>query len=125
VQVAFANPPAVMPHIRSGKLHALAVTSALPSKLFPGLPTVAASGLPGYDVTVPTGLFAPRETPANAIGTLNEAINRALNRDEVKRRFVEYGAEVVGGPPSSLGNAVKSDLVKWGKVIKDAGIRVD
>jgi len=124
-QLTFGNPPAVMPHVKSGKLRALAITSARPSALFPGLPTVAASGLPGYDVTVVTGVFAPARTPPTVIARVNAEVNRALKNPAVRELFANTGAETAGGTPEDLLATVKADLAKWGKVIKEAGIRVE
>ena len=125
VQMMIANPPAVTPHIKSGKLRALAVTSAQPTALFPGLPTVSASGLPGYEVTVTTALFAPIKTPVAIISRLNQETVRILHRSDVKERFFNTGVEAVGTSPGELGSSIKSDLAKWGKIIKDAGMRAD
>ncbi len=125
VQLMFANPPAVTPHIKSGKLRAIAVTSANPSALFPGLPTVAASGLPGFDVTVVTSLFAPAKTPTAIINRLNQEVAFALHRPEVKERVINTGVEAIGSSVAELANTEKSDIAKWSRVIKDAGIRLD
>ncbi len=125
VQMMFANPPAVIPHIKTGKLRAVAVTSAKPSALFPGLPTVTSSGLPGYEVTVTTALFAPARTPAAIIDVLNQDAVRALRKPDISERFFNSGVEVVGSTPAELASTVRSDLAKWSKVIKAAGIRTD
>ena len=115
----------VAPHVKTGKLRALAVTSAEPSALTPGLPTVAASGLPGYEVVGLTGIWAPAKTPAAIINRLNQEIVRVLNRADVKERFLNAGSEVVGGSPQEFTAMIKSDIARMSKVIKDAGIKVD
>jgi tripartite-type tricarboxylate transporter receptor subunit TctC len=125
VQLMFANPPVVTPHIKSGKLRALAVTSAQPSALFPGLPTVAASGLPGYEVMVATALFAPAKTPDAILRRLNHEAVLILHRPDVKERFFKIGAEAMGGSSAQLADWIKADLAKWSRVIKVAGIHVD
>ena len=112
-----------MPHVKSGRLRALAITSAQPSPLMPGLPTVAASGLPGYDAESLYGLFAPANTPAAIINRLNQETVRYLTMPETKERFLNAGLETAGGSPEQLLATVKSDMAKWGKLIKDAGIR--
>lgn len=109
-------------HVKSGRLRALAVTSARPSALVPGLPTLAAS-LPGYESASPFGIFAPAKTPATLIERLNREIVRVLNSAEVKERFFNSGVETVGSSPAQLAAAVKSEMAKWGKLIRDAGIR--
>ncbi len=99
------------------------MTSAQPSALFPDLPTVAASGLPGYDAASIMCIFAPARTPAALIDQLNQEIVRILNRAEVKERFMRAGSEVVASSPEQLAATMKADMARMGKVIKDAGIR--
>ena len=115
----------VMPHVKSGKLRALAVTSAEPSTLAPGLPTVAASGLPGYESTGMTGMWAPAKTPGAIISRLNQEAVRAINRPDVKERFLNAGLEIVGSSPEQFAAIIKSDIARLSKVIKDAGIKLD
>jgi tripartite-type tricarboxylate transporter receptor subunit TctC len=126
-QVHLMFPPtgSGMPHVKSGRLRALAVTSAQPTALAPGLPTMAASGLPGYESALLLGVFAPAGTPPTLITRLNREIVRVLNRPEVKERLFNAGAETIGGSPEHLVATVNADIARWGKVIKDAGIRAD
>jgi tripartite-type tricarboxylate transporter receptor subunit TctC len=123
VQLAFATPGSVAPHIASGRLRALAITSAQPSPLLPGLPTIAASGVPGYEAASIVGAFAPAKTPAATINRLNQEFVRVLNRPDVKERFVKVGVETVGSTPEEFGAKVKSEMARMGKVIQEAGIR--
>lgn len=123
VQLMFATSVAVAPHIKSGRLRALAVTSAEPSALVPGLPTLAASGLPGYESVAMFGVFAPAKTPATLISQLNREIVRVLNRAEVKERVFNAGSEAVGSSPEKFAAAMRAEIAKMGKVIRDAGIR--
>jgi tripartite-type tricarboxylate transporter receptor subunit TctC len=123
VQLVITGPSAVAPHVKSGKLRALAVASAQPSVLAPELPTVSASGLPGYDASSTAGLFAPARTPVSMVNQLNQEVVRIINRPEVKTRFLNAGLETVGNTPAQFAAMIKSDMAKWGKVIKDAGIR--
>jgi tripartite-type tricarboxylate transporter receptor subunit TctC len=111
--------------MKSGRLRALAVTSAQPSALFPNLPTVAVSGLPGYESVSVSAVFAPAGTPRVIISRLNQDIVRAITSAEVREKFLLAGAEVVASSPEQLAATVKSDMTKLGKVIKDAGIRED
>lgn len=125
VQMAFEGTTSVTQHVQSGKLRTLAVTSAMPSVLAPGVPTVSASGLPGYESAVLTGIFVPAKTPPAIIGRLNQEIVRMLETPDVKARFLNAAAETVGGSPEQLAATIKSDTAKWSKVIKDAGIKVN
>ena len=123
VQVMFASASGVVTHIKSGKLKALAVTSAQPSALFPGMPTVAASGLPEYESASVSALFAPSKTPAVIVNRLNREVVRYLRTPEASERFLSSGVETVGSTPAQLATLMKSDIARMGKVIKDAGIR--
>ncbi len=123
VQLMFPDAGPATPHIRSGKLKPLAVTSAEPSALAPGLPTVAASGVPGYEAISILGMFAPTGTPAAIVKRLHDETVRVLNQPDVKDRLFNAGTEVVGSTPAAFAAKMKSEIAKWGKVIKDAGIR--
>jgi len=123
VQLMFATAGSVAPHVKSGRLRALAVASLQPSALAPGLPTIAASGVPGYEAVAFEGMFAPAKTPVAIIDRLNQEIVRVLNRAEVKERFFNAGVETVGSTPEEFATAIKSNVAKWGKLIKEAGIR--
>jgi len=114
-----------VPHMKSGKVRALAVTSAQPSALAPGLPTVSATGLPGYEVISVDAVFARAKTSSAIVNRLNQEIARALAREDLKLKFFSAGSEVAAGPAHELGAFVKSEIAKWGKVIRQAGIRVD
>jgi tripartite-type tricarboxylate transporter receptor subunit TctC len=122
VDTAFATTSSVMPHIRAGRLRALAVSSAAPSALAPGLPTIAAS-VPGYEAVSIIGMFAPAKTPDAIVTTLNREIVRVLNQPDVREKFLGMGAETVAGTPAQLTAMVKSEMARLGKVIRDAGIR--
>ena len=122
VSLLFSNTATVLPHIKSGRLRGLAVTSAKPSALAPGLPTAASSGLPGYEASAIYSMFAPAGTPAATIARLNQEIVRALNRNDLKEKMFNVGVEVVGSSPEQLAVTMKADMARLGKVIKDAGI---
>ncbi len=125
VQLMFATASSVMPLVKSGRLRALAVASSQPSALVPELPTVAASGLPGYESISTTGFFAPAKTPAPIINRLNRDSVRYLQTTEARERFLAVGAETVGSTPEELAAKVKSEMARMGKVIRDAGIRAE
>ncbi len=123
IQLTFGIGPAVEPHVRSGRLTALAITSAQPSPLLPGVPTIASTGLPGYEAVSYQGLFAPAKTPVAIIEMLNHEIVRALKLQDVKERMLSMGVEPVGSTPQQLAATIASEISRMGKVIKDAGIR--
>ena len=125
VQTMFDNLPNALPHMKAGKVRALAVSTSARSPLVPQLPTLAEAGLPGYDVEVWFGVVAPAATPKEVIAKLNTEINAVLALPEVKARFAEQGVRVIGGPPERLAAHLRQEIAKWGKVVKDAGVRVD
>jgi len=125
VQVMFVNPAIASPHIKSERVRALAVASLEPSPLMPDLPTVAAAGLPGFESVVLQGMFAPAGTPPARVTLLSREIAKVLNRPDVKERHFNTGVETVASTPEELVARIKSEMAKWGKVIKDAGIRPD
>jgi tripartite-type tricarboxylate transporter receptor subunit TctC len=124
-ELTFASAGAVAAPLKSNRVRALAVTSAEPSRLFPGIPTIAASGLPGFESVLVNGMFAPAGTPASIISTLNREVVQVLHKAEVKERFFSTGMESVGNSPAELDAMVKSDIVKWGRLIKAAKIRIE
>jgi tripartite-type tricarboxylate transporter receptor subunit TctC len=126
VQMTFGSSASVMPHVKTGKLKALAVGTPKPTPVAPGVPTIASSGLPGYQTSgTITGIWAPAKTPDAVINRLNQEIVRYLKTPEAKERFLTQGAEAVGSSPAEFAAAIKSDMATWGKVIKDAGIKED
>ncbi len=123
VQLTFGTSGSVMPHVKSGRLRALAVTSAEPTALAPGLPTIAASGVPGYESEQMSGLFAPSKTPAAVLSVLGQETVRALNRQEIKDRVFQSGAEIVASSPEKFGAQIRAEVARLGKLIKAVGIR--
>jgi tripartite-type tricarboxylate transporter receptor subunit TctC len=125
VQMMFTTPLTGATHVKSGRLKVLGVTSAKPSALAPGVPTLSASGLPGYDLITQYGIFAPAKTPPAIIAKLNAEVVSFLNAAETKERFFNAGLEANGSTPQELVAFMKADVAKLGKLIKDAGIRVE
>ncbi|MBI3918408.1 MAG: tripartite tricarboxylate transporter substrate binding protein [Betaproteobacteria bacterium] len=125
VELTFASAGAAAAPLKQSRVRALAVTTAEPSRLFPGLPTIAASGLPGFEAVLVNGLFAPVGTPASVISMLNREVAQFLRKAEAKERFFSTGMEAVGSSPAELESVVKSDIAKWGKIIKTARIRIE
>lgn len=124
-QLMFPTAAAGAPHVKSGRLRALAVTSAQRSALAPGLPTVAASGLPGFESVSISGVFAPAGTPRALVNRINKEIVAVVNSAAVSERLFNAGLDVVGSTPEEFAAKGKSEVAKWNKVIKKAGIRTD
>jgi tripartite-type tricarboxylate transporter receptor subunit TctC len=118
VQVMFATVGSVIPHVKSGRLIALGVTGAEPTTLAPGVPTIAASGLPGYELIAIYGLFAPAKTPPAIIASLNQATRQLLEQADVKERLFTAGMEAGGGTPMDFDLAVKSDIARIARIVK-------
>ncbi|MBI4189584.1 MAG: tripartite tricarboxylate transporter substrate binding protein [Betaproteobacteria bacterium] len=125
VELSFPTLGSSAAAIKSKRLRALAVTSTEPSRQFPDLPTIAASGFPGFEAVLVNGLFAPAGTPASIVNRLNQEIVQVLRRPEVKERYFNTGVETVGTSPEEFESFVKSEMAKWGKLIKAAKIRGD
>ncbi len=125
VKYMFCTPGSVTPLIASGRLRALAVTTLKPTALFPSLPTVAASGLPGYEMVSTNGVLAPAGTPAAIINTLNREIVQILHMKRIREAFFNAGSEVIGSSPEEFSRTIKSEIAKWGKIIKEAAIKAD
>ena len=123
VQLMISPAGSVSTHLKSDKLRALAVTSAQPSVLLPGLATVAATGLPGYESSSLVGMLAPAGTLETISNRLNQEIVRMLNRADVKEKFLNAGLETIGSSAGQFAATMKSEIAKWGKVIKDANIK--
>ncbi len=125
VQLIFDSIVSALPHIKSGKVRALAVTSAKRSPLLPEVPTVTESGLPGYEVNTYFGLFAPANTPREIVEKLQREVAKAVQSQDVKDRFASQGAEPVGGTADALTAVLRSENEKWKKVITTAEVRLD
>lgn len=123
--VGFPSTSAVVPQVRAGKLRALAVTSVQRSSMAPDVPTVAESGVPGYDVTSWYGLMVPAGTPQEIIARLNGAAANALAHPEVKKRFATTDLETTGSTPEQFGATIRSEVAKWAKVVKESGMRAE
>jgi tripartite-type tricarboxylate transporter receptor subunit TctC len=123
IQLMFPTAGAATPHVKSGRVKALAVTSPSRSPVAPQLPTVAESGLPGYESLAIYGIFAPAKTPRSIVERLNGEIGRILSAPANRERFLSMGMETVGGTPEQLAARVRADMQRTRKVIKAAGIK--
>jgi tripartite-type tricarboxylate transporter receptor subunit TctC len=126
LQLMFGTTATVITHIRSGKLRALAISTAQPSPLAPDLPTVAVAGnLPGFESAATAGVFAPVAISPALGKRLHEEIIRVLGRPEVKERFLNQSVDIVGGTPQETAAFLKADMATTARIVKEAGIRVD
>ena len=125
VQMAIAGVSTILPHAKSGKVRALAVTGAKRSPAAPDLPTVAENGLPRYAFDVWYGVFATSKTPRVTLNKINADINKALRDTETIRRFAGAGVDLIGGSVENSNKYLQSEMTKWAKVIREAGIKAD
>jgi tripartite-type tricarboxylate transporter receptor subunit TctC len=125
VPIMFDNLPSSSSHIKAGTLRALAVTTAERASSFPDIPTIAESGVPGYETYTWNALFAPANTPADVITRLNASAKKALTDPAVAERMKEFSATIVGSTPEELGAHVKAELAKWKPVVDGAHIQME
>lgn len=125
VQLNFATIVSVLPHVRTGKLRAIAVTTARRSPAAPEVPTIAESGVPGYDHGPWNGMLAPAKTPTPVIAKLNAEVVKIVHAPEMRALLAGEGAEAVGNTPEAFAAIIKAETAKWAKVIKSAGITAD
>ncbi|MGB8605567.1 Bug family tripartite tricarboxylate transporter substrate binding protein [Bradyrhizobium sp.] len=125
VDVIFDNVPSIVSHVRSGTVRGLAVTTRERITILPDMPTIAESGVPGFDVSSWFGFFVPVKTPLDIIARISADTNAALAYPSIKARFDELGAVPKGSTPAELAAFLKSEIEKWGPVIQEAKIRVD
>ena len=123
VHMMFPTTAAGLPHVRAGRLRALGVTSLRPSALAPGLPSVAESGLPDYESVVMYAIFAPAKTPAPIVKRLHTELVQYLKSAAGTERLFNAGVETVASSPGELAVAMKSEMIRMGKLIKDARLR--
>jgi tripartite-type tricarboxylate transporter receptor subunit TctC len=125
VSMMIANMPAVLPMVKAGRLRALAVTSLGRSSLMPELPTVAESGVPGFEVIVWYGVLAPSATAKPIVATLNQLLKQMASVQDVKDRLAGQGAEAISSTPEEFARKIRDDMKKWAKVVQTSGARPD
>ena len=125
VQLVFGAIPTTLPHVKAGRLRALAVTTAKRVQAAPDLPTVAESGYPGYEVTNWHGMVGPKGLPKDVLERLNREINEIIQSPDMKKHMETEGLEPAGGSPERFGEILKSEAARWAKVVKQAGIKVE
>lgn len=125
VHMIFDPMPTALPHVKTGKLRALAISTSKRSAAMPDLPTAAESGAPGFESSLWYGLLLPASAGAPLVAVLNKAVNDALRAPDLTERFAALGAEPVGSTAATFGKTIAEEIVKWGRVIKSAGIRAE
>ena len=125
IQILMGSSGGTTPHIKSGRVRALAITSARRSGLFPDLPTVGESGVPGYEYGQTSGLFAPAKTPAAIVSKLSQETGKVIKTPDLKEKFAAGGGDVEGGTPQEFLAKIKSEIARLGKVIKEARLRAE
>jgi tripartite-type tricarboxylate transporter receptor subunit TctC len=125
IQVAIETSGSAAPHIQAGSVRALAVTTATRSPAFPSVPTLAESGLKGYDVTTWYAILAPKGTPGNIVNKIYSAVVKVLKTPDMKHRFEQFGAEPGGMPPEQFAVFIRSETAKWAKVVKESKATID
>ena len=125
ISMIFGEPATVVQQIKAGKVRAIAVTSAKRALALPDLPTVAESGVPGYEVTSWNGILAPAGTPREIVARLNGELNKIIAAPDMKSRMIDNGFEPVGGTPEKFAEKIRAEIAKWAPVVKTAGVKVD
>jgi len=125
ISMIFGEPASVVQQIKAGKVRAIAVTSAKHALALPELPTIAESGVPGYEVTSWNAILAPAGTPKEIITRLNGELNKIIAAPDMRQRLIDNGFEPVGGSPEKATEKIHSEILKWAPVVKAAGIKVD
>jgi len=120
----FSTAPPALPHVKAGRLRAIAITATKRSPSLPDLPTVAESGLPGFEATGWNGFVAPGPTPAPVVARLNAEIVRALNLPDMRERLVSLAVEPVAGSPGDFAAYIKREVAQWARVVKEGGLRM-
>jgi tripartite-type tricarboxylate transporter receptor subunit TctC len=125
VQLVFDPMPTSLPHVKTGKLRAIAISTPTRSPAIPDLPTVAEAGVPGYDSNLWYGVLLPARTPPAIVAMLNQTVNAILREAETGERFAALGADPRGGTSAAFGQYIAAEVAKWGKVIKAVGLRAE
>jgi tripartite-type tricarboxylate transporter receptor subunit TctC len=125
VKIAFETTPAVLPHVKEGKLLALAVNSAKRTPLLPNVPTMSEAGVPGFEMTSWNGLAFPAGTPKEIVTRVYQETVRAVQMPDVREKLSSLGADPVGSTPEQFAAHIQAETKKWAKVIKDANVKVD
>jgi tripartite-type tricarboxylate transporter receptor subunit TctC len=125
ISMIFGEPASVVQQVKAGKLRAIAVSSGKHALALPDLPTIAESGVPGYEVTSWNAILAPAGTPKDVIARLNAEFNKIIAAPDMRQRLIDNGFEPVGGTPEKCGEKIRAEIARWAPVVKAAGVKVD
>jgi tripartite-type tricarboxylate transporter receptor subunit TctC len=125
ISIMFDNLPSVIPHVRSGKLRAIAISTAKRSADLPDVPTISEAGVPGYEATSWFGMFAPAATPKPVLDKISAALGKVLANAEVKKKIDDQGGEPANETPAQFADFIQKESLKWGKVVKESGASLD
>ena len=125
VQLYISSVPTLIGHVRGGKMRALAITSSKRGDDLPEVPTVAESGVRGFEAVTWFGFVAPANTPKDIVSRLNAEISKALQAPDVRKKLSDQGADILGGTPEQFGNLIKTDIARWAPVVKESGAKAD
>jgi tripartite-type tricarboxylate transporter receptor subunit TctC len=125
VHVICDNLPSILPHVKSGRVRALGVTTLKRSLVVPDLPTLDEAGVPGFERVAWNGYLAPSRTPRDIVMRLNTEINQALNTPPIREKTLGVGSVLVGGTPEQFATLIRSEIDKWGKIIRMLGMKAD
>jgi tripartite-type tricarboxylate transporter receptor subunit TctC len=125
IELLFDQMATAVPHVKSGRVRALAVTSAKRSPAMPDVPTVSESGLPGFETNAWFGIVGPRDMPKDVVDSSNASLRKALARAEVKKQLGDQGLELTPSSPEEFRSTLKSEMTKWASVIKEAGVKLE
>jgi len=125
IKVSFVGTPIAIPHMKSGRLKALGVSTAKRSPEMPEVPTVAEAGVPGYEAIVWIGMLAPAGTPKEIINRMNAEGQKAAKAPDFIKRMTDLGYEIVGGTPEQMAAMIQDEVKRWGPIVKASGAKVD
>ncbi|MNL35258.1 Tripartite tricarboxylate transporter family receptor [compost metagenome] len=125
IDMYLSSVPTLIGHIRNGKMRALAVTAAQRASDLPDVPTIAERGYPGFEAVTWFGLAAPAGVPKEIVQRLNAEFNKALQTSDLSQKYQEQGARVLTGTPEDFAKLIHDDRIRWGKIVKDSGARVE
>ena len=123
IDVSFSPSVTTLPHVRSGRLRAIAIGDSKRSSFMPDTPTVSESGVPGYQAVIWTGMLAPAKTPRSIINMLNKEVVRIVRAPDLKNRLAQLGSDTVGSTPEQFGEFLKAEIAKWSKIAKQVGVK--